>query len=929
MEMVAEVLRPLRATAEERLYAIPWIAEFPIPHLAAAALMMRWASRYANGERPDDLIAAWRRSADEPANPMPADDARELTLLARLMVLSGMLPNPRWWEPFYHSEHLAIACAREAIAANLDAAEIVGRRLDFSPPDANAILEKAKHPPGINFSVDAEAAGELAERLESYLRNGVAGDVLNQTLQAIPEALEERLDLGFAAAQLAQLRTAAQGAQKDGDNELLAFIAAEAEKFGEARLGLSLLELELMREVDDDEQLLMEVAAVAKRTIAISKHMGEVSGSEGIAPTELTDLIDGNWLIPNTMDLYLGLAGQNYQQRVGPIVNWSITFERLVPDGFDLEGPKKIGIELLDDTDTEFIVRTSYEGEDVDAHIYYPPASASSTMGLAILALTGRVRLDFYVASGTRSIRLISQGGIAFTDRDQYARIFQRAVSRCRELMANGEKGVVELLEREHSEEEMPLIAFLMNESGKSEQLLDARSPGAALGPHRKATPEQEAQLAEARRQLLRAEAQRIEDPTEARMEAAAAEASSYIGLVQRSRGPDSTARGKRSVETAEQALEGIPRDRAVVHMTVDARGLELAWADRAEDRVHLDLITCEEVDLAELEETLVDPEGGSVAALDREDGPGIALGKRLHEQMMIRGVEELLVCSTRHLHQLPVHALLIAPHEDQRLIDVANVAYAPSASIASALAGTPPRPGPRIVAAANDDLLHGADEAALVTRLVGAEEMLVGEASTPSRLLSALRRACWIHVTSHGSYMPQDYLASNLSLPADGEPEARLTVARILAEADLAGIDLAVLGACQSGAGQTEIATLDVAGGIDTAFLATGVRNVVSALWEIDDFGALLFHGELYRGLAEGETLFAAYRQAIDLLRSGAWKEVQELPLGGVLADLSIDVTVALEQLLPGDDGIPPLDLSDLQEWAPYRICGLGKLGR
>jgi CHAT domain-containing protein len=99
--------------------------------------------------------------------------------------------------------------------------------------------------------------------------------------------------------------------------------------------------------------------------------------------------------------------------------------------------------------------------------------------------------------------------------------------------------------------------------------------------------------------------------------------------------------------------------------------------------------------------------------------------------------------------------------------------------------------------------------------------------------------RASRVHICAHGTYAPRDYIASSISLPTAADPDGQLVVARILAGADLAGIELAVLGACQSGAGQTEASTLDVAGGIDTAFLVAGVRNVLSALWEKDDLGA------------------------------------------------------------------------------------------
>jgi hypothetical protein len=45
-------------------------------------------------------------------------------------------------------------------------------------------------------------------------------------------------------------------------------------------------------------------------------------------------------------------------------------------------------------------------------------------------------------------------------------------------------------------------------------------------------------------------------------------------------------------------------------------------------------------------------------------------------------------------------------------------------------------------------------------------------------------------------------------------------------------------------------------------------------------------------------------------------------------LADIGVDMEATLAEFEPGDDGTALLDFADLQEWAPYRICGLGALG-
>ena len=916
--LATRFLQPLRPGTEARLDRIPWIADFPNRDLAVAALMTRLVSRYAYGTTPDGLMAELIEASGELGRPMAAEDAREIVLIAVLITHSAALPFPRWWAPIYHAEHFAIACAREARAAGMDPAALVGDRLMFPAKQRDEILETSEHEPGVLFAVDREAAGEMAARLEGHLDEDVAEEILKAALLATHEALGERNDLAFTTAQIAQLRASMKGAMEAGEADLVAFIRGELRRLVELMQGLSSLEQDLMREVGADEQLLMDAAGIARTQLTLSKEM---------APTSLTDLIDGEREVPRGLEIYFGLAGQTYQQRVGPIVSWSITFERVLPDDFDREGPIGLGFGFVEEVDTEFIVRVSYEGEDADSHIYYPPGSATATLALAVLALSQAIRLDFFVLSGNRAIEHIAQRG-AVIDNELQQSVFDRAVERCRALMADGREGVIAELGEEHSGRDAPMIAFLMNDSGKSEQLLDALVPSAALGPAQVADAEQELQLAKARRRLLEAEARRIERPDDQTRAEAGREGAEYIAQVQRMRAPHERAPARNSIADVERLVEGVAsRRRAIVHLTVDSRGLELAWVDQASSETEVELLNFAEVDLSELGDALREPEEGSILALDQSGGAGALLGRRIAEHAAKRGVEQLLVCPTRHLHRLPIHALPIEPDTDRRLLDAVEVSYVPSAAIAAQLFRLPARPGPHLVVAEAGDLEYGEQEASLVARLTDAEEVLVGESASTSTVLDALRSAARFHLCGHGNYEPEDYLASGFSMPSPADPDGYLSAARILAAAELKGMDLAVLGACQSGAGQTAPSTLDVAGGLDASFLAAGVRNVLSALWEIDDLGALFFHGEFHRRLANGETLYAAYRGAVDLLRSGDWRQVADLPLGAHLADLGVDLDDAFAQIEPGDDGEGGIDLSDLHHWAPYRVCGIGSL--
>jgi CHAT domain-containing protein len=925
--IAAEVLAPLRPKTRERLRRIVWLDQFPEPEVASAALIMRLVGQYALGATPDYLTQIVVASAAKPAPPLSRDDAKELVMIAVLLAYSGVqLPNPRWWNPNLHAEHLAIACARIASATGDDAQRLLGHRLHYGVDHVKEMLETASYEPGVRFAIDKDTAGPLATRLTAYVESNTDGQPMRETLEAMPETLDGRLDLAFTAVQAAQMRAALACGRHNGDQELVTFLEAQFAALAEATAGLSRLEMDLMRRIDPDEQLLIDVAAIAKRTLSISRRKVLGSGEE-ITPTGLTDLIDGERRLEPGLDLYLGLAGQSYQQRVGPIVSWSTTFERVLPDGFDADGNLQFGIGIVEGVDTEFIVRTTYDGEEADSHIYYPPGSPSATLALAMLALTKIVRLDFFVLGGTRSIRHVSQHTVPL-DGALAKELTEHAVKRCRELMANGEEEAVKALNDEHSGKEAPIIAFLMNDSGKSEQLLDARTPTTVLGPGRTTSPKEAAELAAARTRLLKAEAERIMAPGNRSEKAANAAATDYTALVQRTRRPVVREQTRRSLADVERLVDGVAIDgRAIVHLTIDARGLELVWVDRTDDKTTVELLTCDDVDLDVLGQALEDPEGGSIRALEDSSGPGIALGRRLAEQSERRGVDRLLICSTRHLHQLPLHALRIDSSDDRRLIDVLEVTYAPSAAIVADLARLQPRVGPTLVVA-GEDLDYAANEAALVKRELGGGEILIGDQASPAAVLAGLSSAGGVHFCAHGEYVPQDYLASGLILPTAADPDGRLVAATILAEADLSGIDLAVLGACQSGAGQTEAASLDVAGGIDTAFLAAGVRNVLSALWEIDDFGALLFHGEFYRCLADGLQLFDAYRSATQLLRSGDWRRLDSLPLGTEIAALGIDLDAALAELEPGDDGDDAIDFTDPLHWAAYRLCGLGLLG-
>jgi hypothetical protein len=791
--LAESVLEPLLPATQERLQLVPWIRSFDSPRLASSALMARLASGYSLGETPDDLIGRLASAAAHDGRSLDTDVATAIVLTAVQMVRSATLPDPRWWEPLLLAEHLAIACARIELGTQGDARALLRDRLwlpETMWPDA---LTRAEHPAGINYAADRAAAGPLAARLESLAQAEEARTIVIESLGRLGEDAGGRLDLALAVGQREQLRVTHRLAKRRADGDLVAFLETEAARFVAACRGLSSLERELMRLVNNDEQPLIRAARLAKRFVVVAP-------GEGSSP--LPDLLGGHRHLPRQLDLFFGLGTHTLQRRSGPIISWSVIFEGALPDGFIDDEPTAIGVGRTDATDgVELALRFSFSGEPVEVPIIYPGASPNSTLSLAVLALTQVARLDVYVRDRRRGISHVSQGAVVLED-PLYSDIVQRAATACRKLLVDGEQAATEMITHELSDGSGagPAIGFLLNDAGKSEQLLEAQDPAAALGPCRTATREDTGRLSTARRAMLKAEARRVEHSSATAERDAAAAHDAYVRVVQMVRGQRPSVAMPGVQRELERLVAGVvTARRAAVHLSLSTTGLEAIWADRVDEDLHIERIVLDDVDVPELQCALLQPGAGSIDLIDRPGGAGIALGARIGRALAYRGVRELLICPTRFLHQLPFHALRLNAENDDRLLDHADVIYAPSCAVAGQLLQTPARPGTTVVTAV--DLHHARDEATVVGALADNPRLLIGDAATPAAVLESLQGAARLHVCSHGHYDSKDFLASRLDLAPSSRQTGRLTVARILADADLRGMDMVVLGACLSGA--------------------------------------------------------------------------------------------------------------------------------
>jgi CHAT domain-containing protein len=155
--------------------------------------------------------------------------------------------------------------------------------------------------------------------------------------------------------------------------------------------------------------------------------------------------------------------------------------------------------------------------------------------------------------------------------------------------------------------------------------------------------------------------------------------------------------------------------------------------------------------------------------------------------------------------------------------------------------------------------------EAETVTRAVGRSDLFMGFDATRDRLLSTnLSDYKVVHLATHGFLDPERPELSSLIFSRydqTGNPIDESIRMHDIYSMKL-NADLVVLSACQTGTGK-EIKGEGVMG-LNTAFLQSGARSVVSTLWQVEDNAANELMKEFYaKMVGEGMSPSAALRAA------------------------------------------------------------------
>ena len=164
--------------------------------------------------------------------------------------------------------------------------------------------------------------------------------------------------------------------------------------------------------------------------------------------------------------------------------------------------------------------------------------------------------------------------------------------------------------------------------------------------------------------------------------------------------------------------------------------------------------------------------------------------------------------------------------------------------------------------------------EAKMIGKLFGTQPLL-GKQATKQAVLQNIHSVSLIHFACHGNAERGEILLAPPSIP-DRKPapeEDYLLTMENISKVQLRA-KLVVLSCCHSAKGQT---SAEGVVGIARAFLGSGARSVLAALWAIEDEATEQFMSRFYENLVRGESASESLQQAMKWMRENGFSKVSQ----------------------------------------------------
>ena len=169
---------------------------------------------------------------------------------------------------------------------------------------------------------------------------------------------------------------------------------------------------------------------------------------------------------------------------------------------------------------------------------------------------------------------------------------------------------------------------------------------------------------------------------------------------------------------------------------------------------------------------------------------------------------------------------------------------------------------------------LSGArEEAEMIGRLLGVQPLL-GQHATKQVVLERIASVSLIHFAAHGDAERGEIAlsppSSSVEIPQEDDYLLKMSdISKVQLRAKLV-----VLSCCHSGRGQIRA---EGAVGIARAFLGSGARSVLVALWALEDCATKQFMSCFYEHLVRGESASDSFHEAMKWMRDNGFTKVSE----------------------------------------------------
>ena len=176
--------------------------------------------------------------------------------------------------------------------------------------------------------------------------------------------------------------------------------------------------------------------------------------------------------------------------------------------------------------------------------------------------------------------------------------------------------------------------------------------------------------------------------------------------------------------------------------------------------------------------------------------------------------------------------------------------------------------------------------EAKTIGRLLGIQP-LIGEDATKQAVLQSISSVSLVHFAAHGNAERGEIvLAPPSQFNGIPQEEDYLLTMEDISQVNLRA-KLVVLSCCHSGSGQVRVEGIV---GIARAFLGSGARSVLVALWALEDSATEQFMNSFYEHLVRGESASESLHQAMKWMRGNGYSDVRDWAPFTLIGD---DVTI------------------------------------